>query len=764
MRNRYLVTVATAVMAVMLVAATGCKSNPEKAKKKYLESGMSYVEKKQYDAALIQFKKALQVDSKYAEAHYQLGLVLLHLQRPRDAYQELNTAATLDPKDLKARLQLGNLLWAARQFKQSEEQARKILEIDPNNADGYALLGTSLFAEREPDQALEAYNKVIELKPNDSPGYLNRGVLYASMKKDAEAEADFQKAIALNPKNLEAYSNLSRFYQYKQQLPQAEAVLQDGIKNDPDAPANYLRLAALLQQQGRTADAETVIGNLRTHLPKNADVAGAIAEFYLASRNPDAAIKEYQRGLSIDPKNERLQVALCETYLMSGHIDEATKLDEQMLKDRPNDVTGRMIKGRLEAIKGDYATAVVTLRGVAKDMPENPQAHYFLGQALMRTGDLSGAKGEFQEALKRGNPDNPNPLYLQAQAEAYRDSRDYNTAKEFANQLLKTNDKSPQAHYLMASIDLAARDFQGALEQLTIVAQAAPNDPTVHMNLAFAYGGLKKYAEAEREFQTALKLNPQYDAAAGEYVSLQFGLNQGPKALQFAKQYLDSNPNRAGAHFIYASALANTKRYDEAIPEYQKAIQIEPKGLLSYMQMAGVYQQQGKMDDAIATYQKALAAVPDNAAVQGALGNAYLSKGDLKTAQQAFEKANSLAPNDPLLQNNLAWVYAVQGQNLDVALSLAQKAKQSAPNLPQINDTLGWIQYKKGNYAIAVGLLNEVVEKLPQNSEYRYHLGMALSGAGQKDRAKEELRKALQLTPPLDHDDARQAQDTLAKL
>ena len=764
MRNRYLVTVATALMVLMLIAATGCKSNPEKAKKKYLESGLSYVDKKQYDAAAIQFKKALQVDPKFAEAHYQLGLVYLRQQRPRDAYQELKLAVDNDPKNLKARLELGNMLWAARQFKMAEEQARKLLEEDPNSADGYALLGTSLFAEKEPDQAMEAYNKVIELKPNDSPGYLNRGVLYASMKKDAEAEADFRKAIALNPKNLEAYSNLSRFYQYKQQLPQAEAVLQEGIKNDPDAPGNYLRLAALLQQQGRTADAETVIGNLRNHLPKNADVAGAIAEFYMASRNPDAAIKEYQRGLSITPKNERLQLALCETYLMSGRVDEATKLDEQMLKDKPNDVAGRMIKGRLEAIKGDYPAAVVTLRGVAKDTPENPQAHYFLGQALMRTGDLSGAKTEFQEAIKRGNPDNPNPLYLQAQAEAYRDSRDFNTAKQFANQLLKTNGKNPQAHYLMASIDIGARDFQGALEQLTIVAQAAPNDPTVHMNMAFAYGGLKKYAEAEREFQTALKLNPQYDAAVGEYVQMLFAINQGQKGMQVAKQYLDSNPDRAGAQFIYASALANSKKYDEAIPGYQKAIQLEPKGILAYMQLANIYQLQGKPDEAISTYQRALAVSPGNAAVQGALGNAYLLKGDLKASQQAFEKANSLAPHDPLLQNNLAWVYVVEGVKLDEALSLAQQAKQAAPNLPQINDTLGWIQYKKGNYIIAVGLLDEVVQKLPQNPEYRYHLGMALSGAGQKERAKEELRKALQLTPPLDHDDAKQAQDALAKL
>ena len=60
----------------------------------------------------------------------------------------------------------------------------------------------------------------------------------------------------------------------------------------------------MLLQEKRLADAETVMGNLRNRLPKNADVAGAIAEFYLAARNPDAAIKEYQRG-TFDRSQER---------------------------------------------------------------------------------------------------------------------------------------------------------------------------------------------------------------------------------------------------------------------------------------------------------------------------------------------------------------------------------------------------------------------------------------------------------------------------
>jgi tetratricopeptide (TPR) repeat protein len=772
MRNRYLVSIATALITIFLAVGAGCKGNPEKAKKKYLESGQGYADKKQYDAAVIQFKKALQVDPKFAEAHYQLGLTYLRQQKVREGYGELRQAADLDPKNVKARLEMGNVLWAVRQYKEAEKQANDVIALDPDNPDAYSLLGTILFAQKDTDGALQAYDRVIELKPNDSGAYLNRGVLYTSMKKDADAEADFQKAISLNPKNQEAYANLSRFYLYKQEPAKAEQVLQEGIKNDPDSPSNYLRLAGLLLQQKRMADAETVVGNLRNRLPKNADVAGAIAEYYLAARSPDAAIKEYQRGLSIDPKSEKLTLALAEVYLATGKIEEVTKLDDQILKDKPNDVPGRMIKGRLQAIKGDFPAAVTTFRGVVKDSaaaahdrPEqirtNAQAHYFLGQALMKTGDLAGAKTEFQEAIKL-EPDSA--LYLQAQTEAYRDSRDYATAKEFANRLLKLNDKNAQAHYLLASVDLGAKEYQAALDELAIVAQAAPNDPSVHLNMAFAYGGLKKFPESEREFQTAMRLNPQYDGAVGEYVAMLFGTNQAPKALQVASQYVAANPNRAAAYFIYGSALANSKKLDEAIPQYQKAIQLEPKSLLSYMQLGRLYELQGKTDDALGVYQKALTIAPESSGVAGAIGNAYLQKNDLKLAQQYFEKANALAPHDALIQNNLAWVYAMQGQNLDVALSLATQAKQAAPNVVSINDTLGWIQYKKGNYVMAVGLLSDVVKQVPQSSEYRYHLGMALSGAGQKDRAKEELSKALQLAPPLNHDDAKQAQDALAKL
>src|SRR6185312_9457365 len=141
----------------------------------------------------------------------------------------------------------------------------------------------------------------------------------------------------------------------------------------------------------------------------------------------------------------------------------------------------------------------------------------------------------------------------------------------------------------------------------------------------------KKYAEAEREFQTALRLNPQYDPAATDYVALLFGTNQPQKALDFAKQYAAANSGRVQPHFIYATALANSRNFDQAGAEFQKCIDIDPKFMAPYMQLSRIHLAQNNSDQAIATLQKALTVDPSAAGINLALGEIYLAKADLKS-------------------------------------------------------------------------------------------------------------------------------------
>ena len=264
MRNRYIVVFLLVLTALTFV---GCRRNPEKAKQKYLDSGMKYMDNKQYEAASIQFKKAIQVDPKFAEAHYQLAEASLKLEHWGEGFREMSQAVELDPNNLKARIALGDFYLAGGKYPEAEEQAKAILERDPNNADGYRLLGAVQLAQKQIPEAIASYTKAIAAEARSGPGaYLNRGIAYASSNQMPEAEADFRKAISVDPKNLDAYASLARFYVFSGHADKAIEVLQQGIKANPDEPANYLRLASIVHRIGAGKnDAETVLAEPAQH-------------------------------------------------------------------------------------------------------------------------------------------------------------------------------------------------------------------------------------------------------------------------------------------------------------------------------------------------------------------------------------------------------------------------------------------------------------------------------------------------------------------
>ena len=113
MRKRYIVSI---VMVALLVVFAGCTRNPDAAKRKYVESGKKYMEEKKYDSAVIQFKKALQIDPRYSEGHYELGQAELAQQHWAAAFKEFSVATDQDPNNVKAHLALGTLWWQARKY------------------------------------------------------------------------------------------------------------------------------------------------------------------------------------------------------------------------------------------------------------------------------------------------------------------------------------------------------------------------------------------------------------------------------------------------------------------------------------------------------------------------------------------------------------------------------------------------------------------------------------------------------------------------
>jgi Flp pilus assembly protein TadD len=132
------------------------------------------------------------------------------------------------------------------------------------------------------------------------------------------------------------------------------------------------------------------------------------------------------------------------------------------------------------------------------------------------------------------------------------------------------------------------------------------------------------------------------------------------------------------------------------------------------------------------------------------VGLIYQMQNDEDQAREAFERVMELDPRAAVAANNLAWMYAEEGNNLDVALQLAQTARAGLPDSAEVNDTLGWVYLKKGQLHLAVSSLREAANLAPGSASIRYRLGVAYARAGDRERAREALTTALKLDPNFD--------------
>src|SRR5271169_7241757 len=87
---------AVAAMCLLVALLTGCSRDPNIRKQKYLESGQRYFDKGAYREAEIQFQNAIQVDARFAEAHYKLAQTAMKIQQWPGALQEFENATQIN--------------------------------------------------------------------------------------------------------------------------------------------------------------------------------------------------------------------------------------------------------------------------------------------------------------------------------------------------------------------------------------------------------------------------------------------------------------------------------------------------------------------------------------------------------------------------------------------------------------------------------------------------------------------------------------------
>ncbi len=264
-------------------------------------AGVIAAQSGRFDEAVNLIGRAVTVDPKVADAHFNLGNALRELKQFKAALASYDKAIQLQKDFAEAYNNRGNTLKGMKNLKAAIASYDKAIELNPKYADAYNNRGNALKDLMDLPAAVASFDKAIALMPNFPGVYYNRGLALYALKRYPAALNDFEKATSLNPAHAEAFHARGQVFADLRQLPAAIEQYAKAIKIRSDYAEVYnsrgIAWNELQQNDAALAAYSTAIGLKPDFIAAYSNRVNLLSEM----RRPAEAAADCDRILAIDP-------------------------------------------------------------------------------------------------------------------------------------------------------------------------------------------------------------------------------------------------------------------------------------------------------------------------------------------------------------------------------------------------------------------------------------------------------------------------------
>jgi Flp pilus assembly protein TadD len=287
----------------------------------------------------------------------------------------------------------------------------------------------------------------------------------------------------------------------------------------------------------------------------------------------------------------------------------------------------------------------------------------------------------------------------------------------------------------------AAQDYQAYLAK-------KPDDAVAHYDLGYAYTALQKPADAQREYEKAIALDPKM-APAYQNLGVTLLPTDPAAAIEPLQHAAELTPEDARTKWLLGIALEATKKDAQAIEQYQAAERLDAKSVEIRNSLGFALLKTGRASDAEAAFREALALQPTGEAADPShkgLLQALLA--EKKNDEAATEMGAYLAahPGDPAMQLEHASLLLDAGKD-DDALAELDKAATAGPESLRALKLRTLIYFRKKQYDNAVPVLLKAIALAPQDPDLAAQLGHVYLEKKDYPNAVNTLVVAIKMNP-----------------
>ena len=412
-------------------------------------------------------------------------------------------------------------------------------------------------------------------------------------------------------------------------------------KSGPASEKDQLfQFAVSAYESGRYAEAVAPLEKLVRQGPNTFEVQELLGLVYAAQSQDAKSNDHLARAVRLKPESAEARSNLAASYARLGKMDLAEEQFSKAVELQPNSYETNHNLGAALAHNGKIAKAIPYLEKAQALNPTSYDNGYDLSLAYFVASRLNDARNSVQSLLKLKNAAELHNLLAQIEE---KDGNFVAAANQF--QAAAHLDPSESNLFDWGGELLVHRTLDPAVEVYRQAAERYPDSPRLLVGLGMAYYARGNYDDAVKAFLRGADLDPN-DARSYKFLSRAYDSSpsQAAEVIERFRRYSELQPNNGLALYYFAMSLWKGKRAQD--PEFdpkqidsllRRAISAEPQLAEAHLQLGNLNADQGKFAEAIPEYQRAIELNSDMADAHYRLGQAYVRTSQKDKAQEQFQ-------------------------------------------------------------------------------------------------------------------------------
>jgi putative PEP-CTERM system TPR-repeat lipoprotein len=442
--------------------------------------------------------------------------------------------------------------------------------------------------------------------------------------------------------------------------PEARFLLGSALLSTGDAPAAEIelrkardlkhpddlvvpKLAQAMLQQGKVKKLLEEFANTQLTNPAAvAELQTGLASAYGADGNTNGAQQALAKALAADPQYVPAQLLQIRQKVAARDVDGAlTQLDALLARDGKNADAWRLKGDVQQYAMNALDDALASYRKAVEFGPNDARGHFGLIALLTRQNKLEESEKEMA-ALKKIAPKHPETQFLDTQLAYVK--RDYNKAKDLAQELLRVAPNNARALELSGGIELQRNALVTAEEQLSKAVQAAPGLVMARRWLATTYLRTGQTAKAIESLNAVVN-DKTVDAGLLSLLGEAYLMSGEPKkAEELFVKASKLDPDDARKRTVVAVTQMMTGKTEAGLEQLQD-IAASDKGTSADLALISTHLRRGELAQALKAVDALDKKTPDSPVAKQLRGRILFAQKDTAGARKAYDEAVSVNPN-----------------------------------------------------------------------------------------------------------------------